>query len=166
MAQGEGSTAGSRSRLVIRNLGLILSGDLTRPILDADTVVAVDGRIASVGRERDVDVGDATGIIDGNGTTLAPGLIDSHVHPVAGDWTPRQNQLGWIDSCLQIRSAAPDAEHGAQHTIPPYNKNNIQAPEVSFSAPRRLSAGCKVILGRDAGRLPDAGQRSPSSPLI
>ena len=29
-----------------------------------------------------------------------PGLIDSHVHPVAGDWTPRQNQLGWIDSCL------------------------------------------------------------------
>jgi len=27
-------------------------------------------------------------------------LIDSHVHPVAGDWTPRQNQLGWIDSYL------------------------------------------------------------------
>jgi enamidase len=22
------------------------------------------------------------------------------VHPVCGDWTPRQNQLGWIDSCL------------------------------------------------------------------
>jgi enamidase len=31
---------------------------------------------------------------------IAPGLIDSHVHPVAGDWTPRQNQLGWIDSAL------------------------------------------------------------------
>ncbi len=29
-----------------------------------------------------------------------PGLIDSHVHPVAGDWTPRQNQIGWIDSYL------------------------------------------------------------------
>jgi enamidase len=27
-------------------------------------------------------------------------LIDSHVHPVFGDWTPRQNQLGWIDSTL------------------------------------------------------------------
>jgi enamidase len=27
-------------------------------------------------------------------------LIDSHVHPVVGDWTPRQNQLGWIDSCM------------------------------------------------------------------
>ena len=31
---------------------------------------------------------------------LTPGLIDSHVHPVAGDWTPRQNQIGWIDSNL------------------------------------------------------------------
>ena len=41
-----------------------------------------------------------TTTIDANGATLAPGLIDSHVHPVAGDWTPRQNQLGWIDSCL------------------------------------------------------------------
>jgi enamidase len=30
----------------------------------------------------------------------APGLIDSHVHPVAGDWTPRQNQMGWIDSTM------------------------------------------------------------------
>jgi enamidase len=31
---------------------------------------------------------------------VAPGLIDSHVHPVFGDWTPRQSQLGWIDSFL------------------------------------------------------------------
>jgi enamidase len=27
-------------------------------------------------------------------------LIDSHVHPVAGDWTPRQHQMNWIDSSL------------------------------------------------------------------
>ena len=32
--------------------------------------------------------------------TLTPGLIDSHVHPVIGDYTPRQQQLNWIDSCL------------------------------------------------------------------
>jgi enamidase len=32
--------------------------------------------------------------------TLAPGLIDSHVHPVIGDYTPRQQQINWIDSCL------------------------------------------------------------------
>ena len=39
-------------------------------------------------------------LIDARGVTLCPGLIDSHVHPVFGDWTPRQNQLGWIDSTL------------------------------------------------------------------
>jgi len=88
------------SKLVIRNLGLILSGDLRNPILDADTVVAIDGKIAAVGKEKDLDLAGATTVITGNGTTLIPGLIDSHVHPVAGDWTPRQNQLGWIDSYL------------------------------------------------------------------
>jgi len=88
------------SKLVIRNIGLCLSGDLRRPVLDADTVVAVDGLISAVGEEKDVDVAGATTIIDAKGTTLIPGLIDSHVHPVAGDWTPRQNQLGWIDSYL------------------------------------------------------------------
>jgi enamidase len=92
-------SAGSH-RLVIRNIGLLLSGDLERPILDADTVVAVDGRIVSVGREKDVDIGNAATVIDARGTALSPGLIDSHVHPVAGDWTPRQNQLGWIDSYM------------------------------------------------------------------
>src|SRR5258705_2603126 len=49
---------------------------------------------------QDIDAEGATTLIDANGTTVAPGLIDSHVHPVAGDWTPRQNQIGWIDSFL------------------------------------------------------------------
>jgi len=90
----------SATRLVIRNVGLLLSGNLERPILDADTVLAVNGKIAAVGKERDIDSAGATTVIDAKGTTLVPGLIDSHVHPVAGDWTPRQNQLGWIDSYL------------------------------------------------------------------
>src|SRR6201997_2894940 len=88
------------SKLVIRNIGLLLSGDLDHPILDADTVVATDGVILTIGKERDLDTSGATSTIDAKGTALAPGLIDSHVHPVCGDWTPRQNQLGWIDSCL------------------------------------------------------------------
>jgi enamidase len=87
-------------KVVIRNVGLMLSGDIDRPILDADTVVVEDGLIAAVGREKDCDTGAAARVVDAKGTALAPGLIDSHVHPVFGDWTPRQNQLGWIESCL------------------------------------------------------------------
>lgn len=87
-------------KLVIKNIGLLLSGDLENPILEADTIVVADGRIAAVGRYKDCDVEDADSVIDCRGTTLAPGLIDSHVHPVAGDWTPRQSQLNWIESSL------------------------------------------------------------------
>jgi enamidase len=90
----------SHAKLVIRNIGLILSGDLDHPILDADTVVAVDGVIQAVGKAKEIDTEGASTIVDARVTALAPGLIDSHVHPVCGDWTPRQNQLGWIDSCL------------------------------------------------------------------
>jgi enamidase len=100
MAETASSKSHTPQKLVIRNIGLLLSGDLEGPILDADTVVAIDGRIVSLGREKDTDTGSATTIIDAHGAALSPGLIDSHVHPVAGDWTPRQNQLGWIDSYL------------------------------------------------------------------
>jgi enamidase len=100
MAQEETAKPKKDVRVVIRNIGLLLSGDLKNPVLDADTVLAVNGKIAAVGKAQDVDTRDATTIIDARGTASAPGLIDSHVHPVAGDWTPRQNQLGWIDSCM------------------------------------------------------------------
>ncbi len=100
MAQEASAPGKSPARLLIRNIGLILSGDLHHPILDADTILAIDGKIAAVGKQNDVEAEGATLTIDANGTTVAPGLIDSHVHPVAGDWTPRQNQLGWIDSYL------------------------------------------------------------------
>jgi len=100
MAQDDPGKSKTQTRLVIRNIGLLLSGDLDQPILDADTLVAVDGKITAVGKQKDIDIEGANLTMDARGTTLAPGLIDSHVHPVAGDWTPRQNQIGWIDSYL------------------------------------------------------------------
>ena len=95
--QSAGASAG---KLVIRNIGLMLSGDLGQPILDADTLAAIDGKITAIGKAKDVDTEKATTVIDAKGSALAPGLIDSHVHPVFGDWTPRQSQLNWIDSFL------------------------------------------------------------------
>jgi enamidase len=100
MSHDAQTTADPHAKLVIRNVGLMLSGDLGRPILDADTVVAVGGRITAIGRAKDVDQAGAATVIDAHGCALAPGLIDSHVHPVAGDWTPRQTQLNWIESTL------------------------------------------------------------------
>lgn len=94
------STEPPKGKTVIRNIGLLLSGDLADPILEGDCVVSVDGRIDSYGKEADLNTNGADVLIDAKGTTVAPGLIDSHVHPVFGDWTPRQSQLNWIDSFL------------------------------------------------------------------
>ncbi len=87
-------------KLVIRNIGLMLSGRIEEPVLDADCLIATDGKIAEWGKEADLDTEGATTLVDARGVTLAPGLIDSHVHPVVGDYTPRQQQLHWIDSTL------------------------------------------------------------------
>ncbi len=70
------------------------------PILDGDCVVAVDGKITAIGYEKDIDCEGADTEVDAHGVTIAPGLIDSHVHPVVGDYTPRQQQVNWIDSTL------------------------------------------------------------------
>ena len=90
----------SLQKLVIKNIGQILSGKLEEPLIDGDCVIAIDGQITAIGRYADLDTDHATQIVDAHGVTLAPGLIDSHVHPVIGDYTPRQQQLNWIDSCL------------------------------------------------------------------
>jgi enamidase len=71
-------------KLVIRNIGLVLSGAMENPILDADTIVAENGRISFVGRLKDADQEHANTIIDANGSAITPGLIDSHVHPGGG----------------------------------------------------------------------------------
>jgi enamidase len=87
-------------KVVITGIGLMLTGDIDRPIGDSDTIVIEDGVITAVGREKNCDVAHARLHVDASGCCVAPGLIDSHVHPVFGDWTPRQNQIGWIDSTM------------------------------------------------------------------
>jgi len=87
-------------KLVITNIGLMLSGALEAPIMGADTIVAEGGCITAIGNFKDCDTSEARVTIDAKGSAVSPGLIDSHVHPVFGDWTPRQGQLGWIESFL------------------------------------------------------------------
>jgi enamidase len=84
-------------RTLITSLGSIASGDIAAPLLDADSILADDGRISAIGRGLD-EAADV--VIDAHGATAIPGLIDSHVHPVFGDWTPRQRTSDFIESEL------------------------------------------------------------------
>jgi enamidase len=82
-------------KTLVRNIGTLVSGDIARPRLDADSILIEDGKIRAVGRGLD-DTADV--VVDARGTTVMPGLIDSHVHPVFGDFTPRQRAVDFIDS--------------------------------------------------------------------
>src|ERR1700749_1626525 len=145
--------AAGPSKLVIRNIGLLLSGAMEKPILDADTIIAENGKITAIARAKELAAEGATTTIDANGTTVTPGLIDSHVHPVAGDWTPRQNQLGWIDSTLHggvttMISAGEVHQPGRPRDIVGLKAHAIFAQR-TFSAFRvngvKLHAGAPVI---------------------
>ncbi len=88
------------SVLIIKNVGTMISGDLKNPILDANTVVVVDGIIKEVGGAELEKKYTADSVIDANGTTLTPGIVDTHVHPVLGDFSPRQSILGFMESSV------------------------------------------------------------------
>lgn len=139
----------TRGKLVIRNIGLMLSGDLKRPILDADTIVALDGRIAAVGKQKDCDTDAPDRVVDAKGATVCPGLIDSHVHPVFGDWTPRQSQLGWIDSFLH-GGVTTMISAGEVH-LPGRPRDIVGLKALAITAQRAFAAfrpgGVKVLAG-------------------
>jgi enamidase len=139
----------SSGKVVITNIGLLLSGDLKRPILDADTLLIEAGRISAVGKQADCDLSHAKTHIDAQGTAVVPGLIDSHVHPVFGDWTPRQNQLSWIDSTLN-GGVTTMISAGEVH-LPGRPKDIVGLKALAITAQRSFTnlrpAGVKVLAG-------------------
>ena len=138
-----------RGKLAVRNIGLMLSGRLEEPILGADALLAEDGRITAVGRAADLDLGGARVTIDARGCAVSPGLIDSHVHPAFGDWTPRQNALGWIDSTLH-GGVTTMVSAGEVH-LPGRPRDIVGLKALAIAAQRAFSnhrpSGVKVLAG-------------------
>ncbi|MYB03078.1 MAG: amidohydrolase family protein [Acidimicrobiaceae bacterium] len=84
-------------QLVLHNIGQVLTGVLDAPTLDTDTIVIDGGRIASV------DAGAATTadvVVDCKQMTVAPGLVDTHVHPTLGDYAPKQQSAGYLERMM------------------------------------------------------------------
>lgn len=139
----------AEGKLVIRNIGILLSGDLSQPILDADTIIAVNGRITAIGRARDLDLDAADLVVDAQGSPVSPGLIDSHCHPVFGDWTPRQNQLGWIE--MNVNGGVTTLVSAGEVHLPGRPKDAPGVKALAMTAQRCFQnfrpAGAKVIAG-------------------
>ena len=85
-------------RTLFSNIGTLVSGTVEAPVIEADSLLVVDDRIAEIGTS--VGASEVDRVIDVAGATLAPGLIDSHCHVVFGDYTPRQSAVGFLASYL------------------------------------------------------------------
>jgi enamidase len=86
--------------LALVNIGRSHSGDLDGSPLAGDALVCEDGRIAWIGESADVAASDHALVVDARGSGVVPGLIDSHVHITFGDYTPRQQTVGYLESYL------------------------------------------------------------------
>lgn len=115
-------------KTVIKNIGMIISGDIDNPVLDGDAILVEDKKIAKIGSETEFDLNLADKVVNAGGMTVAPGLIDSHVHPVLGDYTPRQDTLNFINS----------SKHGGVTTM-------ISAGEVHTPGRPKDASGVKAL---------------------
>ncbi|HOJ71484.1 MAG TPA: hypothetical protein PK864_10260 [Syntrophorhabdaceae bacterium] len=133
--------------LVIKNIGTIFTGDIKGPVIEGPVAILIeDGKIKYIGQDIPQD---AEKIIDANGMTVCPGFIDSHTHPVFGDFTPRQNQLGFIDSSLHggvtAMISAGEVHLPGRPTDPKGTKALAVLAQKSFA--RLRPAGVKVYGG-------------------
>jgi enamidase len=116
------------SKVLLKNIGVIVSGDISNPILKGNAILIEDGKIKQSGQEGDLDAAGAKMIIDCDGATVTPGLFDSHCHVVLGDYTPRQKQTGFLESEV----------HGGVTTF-------ISAGEVHLPGRPKDPAGTKAL---------------------
>lgn len=82
--------------VLLHGIGDFFDGTLDGHRTDVSSLLVRDGVVAEINpTATHADV-----LVDVRGGAVLPGLVDGHVHPVSGDWTPVQNSLGWIENYL------------------------------------------------------------------
>jgi enamidase len=115
-------------KTAVTNLGKIITGDWREPIGSGDSILMHAGKIERVGTLSAAELAGCDVVIDADGTTAIPGLIDSHVHLTFGDYTPRQKTVGFLESYV----------HGGTTTA-------ISASEVHTPGRPKDPAGVKAL---------------------
>ncbi len=114
--------------IYIKNIGLLLSGDVADPILKSDAILVENGLIRNIGKAGALPAPEGALVIDAAGAAVMPGMIDSHCHSVFGDFTPRQLTINYLESTL----------HGGVTTA-------VSAGEVHLPGRPKDPAGVKAL---------------------
>jgi enamidase len=114
-------------KTAIVNAGTIVSGDWQHPFATGDCVVMDQGKIVSVGEGGGAALAGADVVIDADGATVIPGLIDSQVHNTFGDYTPRQRTVGFLES--YVHGAVTTAISASEVHVPgrPHDPEGVKA---------------------------------------
>jgi enamidase len=102
----------------IENIGVLVSGHPNTAPLGDTTIVIEDGTVASIGE----DTPSPDVVIDAGGLDVLPGLVDGHVHPTFGEYTPAQDAIGWLRNYL----------HGGTTTM--VSAGELHVPGLPFDA--------------------------------
>ena len=124
---------------------------MAAPLADSDTLLIEDGVIVGF------EPAEADRTIDAAGCAVAPGLVDGHCHPVFGDWTPRQNQIGWIE--MNVNGGVTSFLSAGEVHLPgrPKDAEGVKA----------LAMGGAALLRQfPRGRGESAGRRAGAGSLI
>src|SRR5205809_6449370 len=78
------------SSILIKNIGAIVTGDLKNPLRNANSIFIDGGIIREIGNNISRK---ADRVIDADGITAMPVLIDSHSHTSIGEYMPAQHAL-------------------------------------------------------------------------
>lgn len=134
--------------IVIRHIGELFTGDIGNPTATADTIRVADGVITALGDAAAVPVEPDDVVIDACGRAVMPGLVDGHVHPTFGEWTPAQNAIGWIGNYL----------HGGVTTM--VSAGELHIPGLDFgNLTPELVTSIAVVSAHTTGRERIAGAR-------
>ena len=137
------------SKVLLKNIGTLVSGDIANPILKADAIWIEDNLIKKVGLLKDMNEKAADTVIDCAGTTVTPGLIDSHVHPVLGDFTPRQKQQDFLES--EVHGGVTTAISAGEVHLPGRPKDPAGTKALAILAAKSFASfrpgGMKVVGG-------------------
>lgn len=135
--------------VLIKNIGTLISGDIANPVLDADAILVTDGKIGKIGKASEFASVTADMVVDAGGGTITPGLIDSHCHVVLGDFTPRQNQVGFLES--EVHGGVTTMISAGEVHLPGRPKDPAGTKALAILAAKSFAAfrpgGAKVIAG-------------------
>ncbi len=129
----------------VTDIGLLAPGRLGAPAVRDTTLTIRDGVVTAIGG----DGADADERWSARGLTVIPGLVDGHVHPSFGEWTPAQNSIGWIHNYL----------HGGTTTM--VSAGELHIPGLDFTAlSPELVTSLAITSRHTTGRMRPSGVKA------